>query len=50
MKEKDWKELERTEDAEREQVLLKATCDEDEHPVWYDGPCNCRLCWSYGDC
>jgi hypothetical protein len=29
--------------------LLKRTRYEEEHPDWYDGPCECQMCCSYGD-
>ena len=29
--------------------LLKNTREEDEHPEWYEGWCECYLCMSYGD-
>lgn len=33
---------------ERDQ-LLRLTRLLDEHPAGYDGPCECKLCCSYGD-
>lgn len=29
--------------------LLERTEHNEEHPDWYDGPCYCQLCMSYGD-
>ena len=31
------------------QDYIKNTEEVDEHPEWYQGPCNCRLCQSYND-
>jgi hypothetical protein len=28
---------------------LKETESQIEHPEWYESPCLCRLCCSYGD-
>lgn len=33
----------------RYDVLIKKTMPIDEHPEWYNGPCLCLLCLSYGD-
>jgi hypothetical protein len=29
--------------------LIQQTRGQDEHPEWYDSPCICNLCLSYGD-
>lgn len=29
--------------------LVKLTTGQEEHPEWYDSPCLCDLCRSYGD-
>jgi hypothetical protein len=29
--------------------LLNLTREQEEHPEWYDSPCLCQLCCSYGD-
>lgn len=29
--------------------LIKKTSDQTEHPEWYESPCDCQLCRSYGD-
>ena len=57
MTEDEWKELENLpvcnwitlEQEDRYHELLEMTEHEDEHPEWYDGPCICLLCLSYGD-
>ncbi len=30
-------------------ILLDLTQSQIEHPEWYDSPCLCQLCCSYGD-
>ncbi len=29
--------------------LLDLTREQEEHPEWYESPCLCQLCCSYGD-
>ena len=49
MTEKEWIELESEAVGKRELELINKTEKEDEHPDWYDGPCACRFCMSYGN-
>lgn len=49
MTEEEWKLLLATEDLKIERELMAKTRLEDEHPEWYDGPCDCSLCMSYAD-
>lgn len=48
-----WKEFEaRLEDVKTQKEsndLLNLTLSQEEHPEWYDSPCLCQLCCSYGD-
>jgi hypothetical protein len=30
-------------------ALFKMTTGQEEHPEWYESPCDCNLCRSYGD-
>ena len=32
-----------------EEELIAETKGLTEHPEWYDGPCACQTCLSYGD-
>jgi len=46
----EWKKLETLPETDSSYgALLRKTETEDEHPDWYQGPCLCRLCLSYGD-
>lgn len=49
----EWEEFEaRLEDAETQKEVnnyLDLTRSQEEHPEWYDSPCECQLCCSYGD-
>lgn len=45
--ESEWKELEREGEHKRTD-LFDRTLRESEHPEWYDGPCLCHECMSYG--
>jgi len=47
----EWVELESSMEIPKERCneLLEKTTFVDEHPEWYQGPCHCQLCLSYGD-
>ena len=51
--EEEWKQFEaRLEEADTEEefnTLVAMTREQEEHPEWYDSPCLCQLCLSYGD-
>ncbi len=50
---KEWENLEiNLEEANTKQfqdILLDLTRTQEEHPEWYESPCLCQLCCSYGD-
>ncbi len=50
---KEWKQFEtKLETAETQRQvndLLDTTRTQTEHPEWYESPCLCQLCCSYGD-
>lgn len=52
-KEEEWKNLEvQIEEANTDQfiqTLVSFTRGQIEHPEWYESPCVCNLCLSYGD-
>jgi hypothetical protein len=49
----EWKQLEaKFESAptrQEQDKLIELTRSQEEHPEWYDQPCLCQLCCSYGD-
>lgn len=51
MTDKEWKRLESLGQKEGEEWnrLMAKTEQELEHPEWFEGPCMCKLCMSYGD-
>ncbi len=50
---KEWKQfevkLETIETQRQMNDLLDTTLTQEEHPEWYESPCLCQLCCSYGD-
>lgn len=36
-------------DSAEQEELEKLTAGQIEHPDWYESPCDCDLCRSYGD-
>jgi len=48
MTDAEWHELEAQGEHARPD-LLDRTVQEDEHPEWYEGPCLCSGCLSYGE-
>ncbi len=50
---KEWREFEARFEAAKtrkeQDDLIETTQSQEEHPEWYDQPCLCQLCCSYGD-
>ncbi len=42
-------EIDATDDLHAMHILLETTRTQDEHPEWYESPCLCCTCCSYGD-